>query len=215
VHRLGRTDAQYKHTYNVSSRTLTVDEAYLLGAFNLAFSFCEYFWNEAKSLIEEASRTASVTADRIVELTLETKTQRGAALIQPEFHFDADDVIVSVSEITSVHDSDGERENLTISGDSRVVHVYVTLLRKAARNGDIVIHQHKTNRGDAKTPKCHLSRSQIEAIAKQLPCQPWPKGVHKQIAADMGTSNGQVSAAITIILNDESLLGLTGEKKLT
>jgi DNA-binding MarR family transcriptional regulator len=48
-----------------------------------------------------------------------------------------------------------------------------------------------------KTP---LDEALISKVQEDLPAQPWPCGVHKVIAQQLGLSNGTVSHAIQVLI---------------
>jgi hypothetical protein len=45
-----------------------------------------------------------------------------------------------------------------------------------------------------------LDESLLSRVAAALPEQPWPTGVHKSVAAELGLSNGTVSDAIQLLI---------------
>jgi hypothetical protein len=94
VHRLGSVDEQYRHSYNVSIKNLSVHEDYLLKSMASILSFAEYIWAEVMRLAENSQTKASQNNFQIEEITLQTVSPYGTKLINPEYHFFAEDRIV-------------------------------------------------------------------------------------------------------------------------
>jgi hypothetical protein len=80
-------------------------------------------------------------------------------------------------------------------------------IRKEKKRGliDFVI---KEDSSTARNPfiisENRVKKEQIEQIKQKLPSQPWPKGIHKVIAKELGLSNGKVNWAITYLIHQGS-----------
>ena len=45
-----------------------------------------------------------------------------------------------------------------------------------------------------------VDETTINMVQEKLPGQPWPTGIHKQVATELGISNGRVSSAISALI---------------
>ncbi len=208
VHRLGNVDEQYRHSYNVSIKNLSVPEDYLLGSMTSILSFAEYIWAEVMRLAENSQTKTSQSNFQIEEITVQTVSPDGAKLINSEYHFFAEDRIVALSDILTSNTFIGEKNVLTLSGPAPLVKAYIKRIKQAIRKGDLILHERELRQIPWKKVKCNLPDTIIEQIARSLPPKPWPKGVHKEIATSLGISNTQASAAIDLILETPKFVSL-------
>jgi hypothetical protein len=116
--------------------------------------------------------------------------------------------IVALSDILTSNTFADEKNILTLSGPAPLVKAYIKRIKQAIRKGDLILHKRELRQTPWKEVKCNLPDNVIEQIAHSLPPKPWPKGIHKEIAASLGISNTQASAAIDLILETPKFIAL-------
>ena len=94
--------------------------------------------------------------------------------------------------------------SMVLAGEITAVRAYIALVRRAHRAKHLVLQQRTVL---SQGHQCALDDGQVKDVANKLPSRPWPKHVHKSIAAQLGFSNKQVSAAISLILDAPEMYG--------
>ncbi len=213
VHRLGNTDGQYRRDYGETQKILSVHEDYLLNSISSIKYFAEFLWNQAENVLKEAQIRKEHKDLCIEEIIIETLSGGTPTLIDPSYHFYAKDSIVCLADIIESTVVDTEKSIITIkvSGSESSIKEYMKRITRAANRGKFILHSRKRIRWPQRKTRCRLEDEIIESIARNLPPQPWPKGIHKEIATAKNISNTQASAAITKILEDSKLKALIGE----
>lgn len=212
VHRIGATDLQYRRTYGEKRKRLSVSEDYFLDSISSIKYFSEFLWEQAENIFKGV-QISKVSKDLCIqEINIETLAEGNLTLIDPSYHFYVEDSIIGLSDILESKVVNTEKSLITIrvSGSEPSIKEYMKRIVKAAKKGELILHSRKQIRWPRKKTRCRLEMETIESIARNLPPQPWPKGIHKKIAAAKKISNKQASAAITKILEDPKLKALIG-----
>lgn len=214
VHRLGSTDKNYRITYSETKKRISVPEIYLFNSISSINDFAEYLWKESQNLLH-GSRIKKKQEDlNIEEIVIEILSEEDSALISPSYHFYVEDDIISLSDILKSKDVESKKSTirLKISGPLPFIKEYMKRIKNAEKKGELILHSRQKIVFPQKKVQCRLEDSEIESIACTLPPQPWPKGIHKEIAVLKGISNTQANAAISKILDDPKLKSLIGKE---
>jgi hypothetical protein len=199
---------------------LSVDWHYLTEAINAIDQFSEVLEQKVDVLFQERRNREAVDQNSFeVEIQVETASDEAEHCLLPAFPFMVNDRATGergalLSDILAYSRDGDEGVVLQLCGDRETVRAYLRELKKLEERGILSIaHEeiYKTPKDGVRyKPPTTLDRETIEEIARRLPAQPWPKGIHKGIAADLAISNTQCSRAIEAILRNKSLRSLIG-----
>lgn len=214
IHRLGNTDEKYRRDYSEAKKRISVPEDYLLNSISSINDFAEFLWKQSQNVLQRVQIKKECEDLRIEEIVIEILSEGDSTLINPNYHFYVEDYIISLSDIlkSKVVESEKSIIRLEISGPSPFIKEYMKRIKNAAKKGELILHSRRGIRFSRRKIRCHLEDSEIESIARNLPPQPWQKGIHKEIAAIKGISNTQANAAISKILDDPKLKSLIGKE---
>ena len=202
VHRLGKTDQQYRDKYNTSKSGISIDDSYLLDCFADFVAFSEMVNNQViyklKNDFEEKKKKEIIT-ERKLTIVIELLKDVIPECLEPNFEFWAGDEFSMLSDILdSKKQIEPNKVELKISGTFRQIKSYTRLIRREQRQKVIILETVKEKIcGVQAVPLQRILDEEIlEQIKNKLPEQPWEKGVHKQIATELGFTNKLVSVAI-------------------
>ncbi|MCJ7788710.1 MAG: hypothetical protein MUP69_00740 [Candidatus Atribacteria bacterium] len=214
IHRLGNTDEKYRRDYSERKKHISVPENYLLNSISSINDFAEFLWKQSLNVLQRVQIKKECEDLRIEEIVIEILSEGDSILINPSYHFYVEDYIISLSDIleSKVVESEKSTIKLKISGPSPFIKEYMKRIKNAAKKGELILHSRRAIKFPQKKVRCRLEDSEIESIARNLPPQPWQKGIHKEIAAIKGISNTQANAVISKILDDPKLKSLIGKE---
>jgi hypothetical protein len=207
VHALGRADATYRKTYGYTNRaTLSVGVDYFFAASREFRRLAEAIEPTVTKLIEDATddvpkleKAMSATL-QLTHLNLEAKR-----MTRPDFAFVLSDSvdgekIVRLRDflVDSLPIEDGLE--IRLKGDANAVTGYMKLVKSQRKAGGLRIKAAHRKRERGLETKALASETMIEAVRDRLPDKPWPIGVHKLIASELGISNSLCSRIIDVIL---------------
>jgi hypothetical protein len=221
VHRLGRADESYRKGYGYDKKgALTVSADYLQQALDLIGEFIAKMEIKSATLDAAPVDKADRGPDRI-EFRIEaaaTSTEGDMAL-RPSFAFLVNDRDVGerTATLSDILMADFPIEDgghlLELGGTSDELDAYARELKRRERRGLLTyaILEKKRVKVRASSRKLRTPAEGVaHAVATHLPPKPWPKGVHKDIAVELGISKSECSRAITLILEDPDLYALVG-----
>lgn len=211
VHRLGKTDAQFRRKYKTELKFLSIDETDLEKAINSIRIFAEYIFNQATNLLMvEATDDSSY----IAKAHIKVKKGRVRDICDYNYNFIDDESLIWCSDfIKKVQEPTNNEFHIEMQGDKKLIFAYFRLLTKL-RNGnsiDIIDYYPDDWRNCEIAAGRKLTSEEIVELSKNLPVRPWQKDIHKRIAIKLNTSNGVISRAITKILSDHELEILIGQ----
>lgn len=203
VHRLGKTDQQYRDKYNTTKHGITVEEDYLFGCINDFLSFTEMVNNQMKYKLQNefVSRAKKgKLIERKLTLKVELLTNKKPDFFEPNFEFWAiDDFSVFSNILDDKIVGDENKMEITISGTFSQIKSYSRIIRRAQKKKEIGLDITEEKliqpQNITKTPTV-LDEDLLNKIKDKLPAQPWEKSVHKKVAAELGIKNALVSIAI-------------------
>lgn len=199
VHRLGYTDESYRRKYNSSQKKVAVDPEYISGLLDDIDRFSSQVAGKVESFISEhdfdgISHKSKLVAD------IHFLKEKVPACLQPNFQFWADDEYVVMTDLlTETSPAEDGRTRYYFSGSDRALNHLKRKLKKEQKNLNISII-YAVDRVREERKRKSIPNHQIDAIKNELPDQPWPRGIHKEVARKLGLSNGLVSAAIDILI---------------
>ena len=231
IHKLGRTDSQFRKKYNIENKAgISIDDKTL--------EIC------LKDIIYFAKKTHELVLNKIDELT-KTYTQTiiferqvkykiaildlnvNLEFLNANFEFWVNDEFEMLKNILIEKRILSETEiEISLAGTMRQIKAYYSYLKYAMKNNIIdfkcvenIIHSDTKdiNIKKRKSKNIQIDDDTLELIRKQLPEQPWEKSVHKKIAEKLGLKNKIVSFAIRTLINKglykEQINGVIMENK--
>lgn len=200
VHRLGKTDEQYRKKYNYNHPTITISEKYLYECFNDFKDFAKLVNTQIKYKVNQIvyssdSKPKIIEAKSNVSISL---LKSNLDFLKPSFEFWVGDEFTMFSAIlVEKSETDKNILELTLSGTERQIEGYKKILQTASKNKEIQLNRFKTKVNYQEPAKpLFLNEEMINLIQRELPVQPWETGIHKIVATKLGYSNKLVSIAI-------------------
>ncbi|RJQ38098.1 MAG: hypothetical protein C4555_05370 [Dehalococcoidia bacterium] len=196
VHRLGATDYVYRKKHNTNMKKITIEEDYLLSSFETLMAFGNKLNDKISSTYTVSSKREQNQDCAHLKVSLVFETDNSKTTVVPQFQFLVDDKLVFLRDIIqSCSYLDEHSLELDLKGASAIIRAYKRILKKSQKKGELTIVASEF-RGPSKVKPCSLSNKEVEQIIASLPPKPWPKDVHKVIAAKLGFKKGEVYSAI-------------------
>jgi len=204
VHRLGKTDQAYRDKYNTSKQSISIDETYLLECIADFKFFGEMVNNQMtyklqNDFIKKSKKEKIVERKLVMNIGLISNLEPD--YFQPNFEFWAGEDFSIFSDILDNKKMiDDNNIEFTISGTLKQVKSFSKIIRKAQRQKELTL-EFKVQK-TIKESKIIINEQRIldeeilTRIKDNLPSQPWEKGIHKKVAAQLNVSNKLVSIAI-------------------
>lgn len=201
VHRLGRTDDQYRDRYNTSAKSVTISEEELIACFDRGYEFAAFVYSQAMERARDTASRISTRPEMRVELLLEL--QSGARDVATrEFIFQVDEHIVQLGDILESRRREGDKTRLIVAGPRTSVRGYLKELRRRRAAQEVTLHEVTAQRWGARAT---FPVAVLRDIAARLPPRPWIVGIHKSIALEFGLSKRDAWDAIGGILESAEL----------
>jgi len=201
VHRLGKPDKHYIKLYQSSGKNLTVDEEYLNKCFIEFDNFINIVHSNVLGCIDKFKRIESKSYSntsicyRIMLLRPDVPP-----MFQERFQFWVADELLFLSDIVhEIKHIDDNVFELYLRGKGEILYTYCKHIRRSEKKGHIVATV-LSRSGIIEKKPATVNEELIASVKDSLPEQPWPKGVHKDIAKKIDSSNRKVSAAINILI---------------
>jgi hypothetical protein len=199
VHRLGQTDEAFRRKYHTDSQQISVDTLLLNSLFDDLETFAVQAEEKIGELIDEyADIDTEYNARYVTDILLLDGDLPNC--LHPSYQFWADDEYVMMTDVllgTSL--AKEGRVRYYFNGSDRALRHLKRKLRREHKKlsisvSDVVV----AFRFDKKQRL--VPEDVISLVRNELPDQPWPKGIHKEIAKKHGLSNAKVSAAIDALI---------------
>ena len=203
VHRLGKTDSQYRKKYNTTKLTISISDDYLNECIEDLSSFCSMVHNQMTyQLKNEFSKKIQKTksSDRKLTLTVEFKDDmNGINYFQSDYEFWSQDEFSVFSDILDSRNAiDANTIEFKISGSFAQVRSFTRIVNRSQKKDNFIvtITQEKVKNEEREFAYKILDDEILSKIEKELPEQPWVTGIHKIVAKELDVSNKLVSTGI-------------------
>jgi hypothetical protein len=210
VHRLGRTDDEYRHRYNTKNKVVSITSENLLECLDRTLVFVEFVDREANSRASSAS-VATVHREE-VQAALEIVVCEGAPstteIFDRDYIFYVDDRLVRMADILRTHHVEGAAHHLVIAGPRDAVRGFLRDIKQRAKHGELEIVSRSTTIYGSHSVNSGLAPEKLRELALDLPAEPWPRDFHKVVARKHGLSNRRAWDALTEIRSDDALRAL-------
>ncbi|HOZ29899.1 MAG TPA: hypothetical protein PLL66_03190 [Bacteroidales bacterium] len=203
VHRLGKTDQQYRDKYNTTKLSISVDDAYLMDCIGDFTTFSEMVNNQIIYKLKN-DFIAKPKKEKVIErrLTFEIEILNGKYpdCLNPNYEFWAGDEFSMLNDfIDTKREIENGKIEMSISGSFRQIKSYTRIIRRIQRQKEIKLEitKEKVHNMDFSPPLQKILDEEIlNQIKDKLPPQPWEKGIHKKVATELNLTNKLVSVAI-------------------
>lgn len=211
VHRLGKTDEAYRRRHSSLRKAVTVDEPYFLDTIQLVTLFTKRLDKAAAELASAPGTTAtSGSAPSTIRLRLELLQVGAAAYLASDFTFFVGEDLIALRDILKSQARDGSTYDLVLAGDPAHVRAYCKLIKGLAKKTLLSILEQKLLGGVRGVGRPKIPLPMLVQLAKRLPGLPWPRGIHKQLAADLNLPRQEVFRALLYIQEQPELRSLVG-----
>ena len=200
VHRLGKTDEQYRKAYNTSDTEIKLDENDLTVLFKLLLQFAYFVNNKA-----EAHVTTEAPKNRVA-IKIEILDNSICQIFDPTYTIPIKkDTSLPLSLLLEKMEYESENVfTIKLHGAFPYLRKYYKLLKKIASSGKMKILSFETISlvSNKKSVK-QYAWADVEKVIELLPEKPWTKNIHKEIAQKLGWSNTKVFEIINNIVNEQ------------
>lgn len=197
IHRLGKTDEQYRKKYNTSEETIKLNESELSVFFQVLLSFARYInehmekfittnppENKIAIKVEVIDPNVMALFEPTYEIRVKKNLQLPLSVLLERVHYETDSIFTVYLHGAFIH-----------------LRKYYKKLQKNASSGKLKILSYDTlSLVAAKQKTKQYEWADVQKVIELLPEQPWEKHLHKAIAKELGWSNNKVSGIITNIL---------------
>ncbi|GAB5415759.1 MAG: hypothetical protein Cons2KO_33620 [Congregibacter sp.] len=199
VHRLGHTDDAFRRKYRVDVKQIQIEPSLLDSFLSDLDVFVNRVASEVRALVDSyATSDTGYNARYIVDIL--PLAEELPACLYSSFQYWADDEYVMMSDVLlGTTPADEGRVRYYFNASDRALRYLQRHLRKEQRRGSISVLDVSASFRYEKKSRL-VTEEVISAVQAELPEQPWPKGVHKDIARRLGLSNGKVSDAIDVLI---------------
>lgn len=199
VHRLGRTDEAFRHKYHTDIKKIIIHPEYLLDLLKDVISFAGQVDQDVRQLIQSnADNDSTYDAKYIVDILILRGNVPNCLL--PSFQYWADDEYVMMSDvILGTRPAENGMVRYYFNGSNRALRYLHRYLKREQKKRTISVNE-ITNAVRFEKNYAPVPEHIIQAVLKDLPPQPWDKGIHKITASNLGLSNGIVSRAIDALI---------------
>lgn len=207
VHRLGKTDEYYRKKYNLVRAGLSIDEKYLLKAFDDIKLYTQEIDKNTKTLIDNKPNPKSSKNEKLIVFKFKYKVEL-PDFLNAEFLFWHNDKLVSAKDIIkSFTVLDDNVVEVVLFGETpKVSAFYKNAKNHIAANKDFssfqIIQQvnydlQKKKPETFRTPKIiFIDEDTIDKVKSLLPEQPWRIDVHREVAEKLELDNKIVKRSI-------------------
>jgi hypothetical protein len=197
VHRLGKTDKQYRQKYNTSDKSIKISKSYIINCFEAIRSFGTFVAQEAQSVIQDSKKAVGRREPTaIVMIELKIISEEGKEIISSYYNFVHGDEILSAKDlIVSISENESNHYFLELHGQIKQVQAYLKQIKQSKRDGFLQVIDLNFVRWIG-SKKRQLPNDFLDKIAETLPREPWTADIHKQIASKFGITSRQAKQAI-------------------
>ena len=217
VHKLGRTDSQFRKKYNLNNKAgISLDDDYLFISIKDIKDFAEKTHQSVLNRINELNTTTfqQPSYERLVKYNVKIlNTNSNLDFLSDDFEFWVNDEFEVLKNILiGKKELDKNEFEMILAGTKRQIRAYYSHLKFAKKNQNIKIkifddnrvqNQTKELKKNKKAKSIKIEDKILELIRQELPEQPWDTGVHKKVAEKLGFKNRVVYAAIKMLINKE------------
>jgi len=211
IHRLGKTDEQYRKKYNTDDITIKLTQKDLAVFLKVLLSFAHYINDRAEEYITTAP------PENRIEIKVEMIDDSVSEMFDPSYMITVrKNTLLPLSVLLEKIEYESDTVfTIKLHGVFIYLRKYYKLLQKTASSGKMKILSAETvSQVPNKKSVRQYAWSDVEKVIDLLPEKPWAKNIHKEIAQKLGWSNTKVFGIINNIVNEQpSVLQLKLHRK--
>lgn len=214
VHQMGHTDRAYRKKYRTNKRGVSIRPDYLTTCFRDMSQYALVI----NDMVSEVMRNAysKSTGEDYRELKISIKESDN----QDEFHcfqddyifWDNDDLYLTSDILKSMLNVNGWKVYI-LNGKGGALKSFAKHARRELKGKRLQFNVVIKDQNQPRAKK-RVGRKKLRIVAPEimtqvkslLPPQPWPTGIHKKVASDLGLPNGLVSDAIDWLIIEGDFL---------
>ena len=199
VHRLGKTDAIFRHKYRTEEQRININSRVINSLLDDIENFANKVEIQISDLVQRYVTTGSIHNARLV-VDIQFYQQEVPNFLLPNYQYWAHDEYVVMSDILlgTSPSVDGKTRYYFTGSDNALKQLRSNL--KRAHKREIICLSLIIDLVFTRKNIKDMSEYEVKSVEKELPLQPWSTGIHKEIAADLGMSNQDVSSAISTLI---------------
>jgi hypothetical protein len=148
VHRLGRTDQQYRKKYGVAAKRVEVGRSYLSRVFTGLQAFAQFVDSEAAQLGRASPGWVDAREPTgVANIVVRSTSKSGKQVLRPDFLFEHDEGIVALRDLVVSRqvDEDGT-QHIQLQGDIDQIQNYISHLQERAEGGRLELKECRVKR---------------------------------------------------------------------
>jgi len=203
VHRLGAPDKKYRQNYGFTGNRLDVDEEYLQNCIQNFANYIDEIHLKLDAIAHATELTSSSSNSSARYLIILQKDRPfDPEIIGEDFHFWVGDEIYALRDILISKHFISDRDcQIHVAGSHDVLDAFHKRLKQGQRQNHYLVSVQEKTGLFKKKPNTNIGIPELELIQKALPPQPWPTGIHKTVAQQLGLSASAVSYAIQVLIS--------------
>ena len=140
VHRLGRTDLEYRLSNKTGETKVTVSKRFLIKLAILTQEFAEFVSSEAERLISwQATLNIHDLITCIADISVEPLSKKGTRVLQRDYRFVQNDQLFLLKDFWHGYVTDEDIFVLNVRGRTKEIKAYLKALKQHKRSGDLRI----------------------------------------------------------------------------
>ena len=204
VHQLGLTDYQYRKKYNTHATSISIYDDYIINCFHDFKSFSKMVHDQMaykiKNQFNDNRKVKTINEKKLFVIISFNEKMDGIELFTENFEFWSQDQFYLFKDILDQQMKiDKNTIEYLVSGTIKQVDDYLKIIKRESSKFNLKISTRKT-KADVPKHKHYAMRNIDKELLQQIeiliPRQPWPKGVHKEIATKLNVSNKLVNVSI-------------------
>jgi len=140
VHRLGKTDIQFRHNHNTSKKEVQISENQFYDSLEKIQSFGTYVSDKVIELIESPeSHKASNLSDMTCNLSIKINPEKIDKIFSSDFSFLSEEEVYILRDLLQSFEIKEDEMKLFLVGKQKVIRDYLKLVKASEKNGNIII----------------------------------------------------------------------------
>ena len=182
VHRLGKTDLDYRLSNKTTQTKVSVSRGFLLKLVTLVQAFADFISSEVSLLVsrqEQPSIHNIVTC--VATIVVEPLSSKGQRALQRDFRFTYNDRLYLLGEFLYSYSTDENLSVIKVNGKVKEINAYLKTLKMFKRSGDVRIVAVHFERYVGKN-KSRFPGDFLQEVAQALPNPPYSESQIDELA---------------------------------
>ncbi len=199
VHRLGKTDKQFRHKYSTEEKQITISPEDFYKAIEAISDLGSFILKEYEKLVgDEKNKTALKSTHVYSSFEIFPFNKDGESTIDNNFSFIVDDQLVRFKDLLKSLTYKGDVAKLDLYGRKEFINYYFRLLNKSQKHGNLKIE----SKYSSYSPNMWVTENDLKKARKIIPKKPLDKDFFKTLSEEQRISL-EKAQEITRILKNE------------